>query len=462
MQLKLTSRFLLAVLAVFGVLVMTNVCILLYLLFQQNTQQSINTLSSPAIEQFTRQLDEHVMYDDGSVSFPDDVFAQLETFHAWLQVVDFSGNVVYSYNVPEDVLTSYRPVDFVQTYRYQEQVNTTTFFGDGQRYNYIVGVVNPNVERIILTYENESVMNVLRKLFIAITIINIAIIMIAGWLFSHPLTRPIARMTQALQLLETKKTLPPQKKSGLYAPVFANLQSVSHKLARAEEERLQLETMREEWISNVSHDLKTPLASIRGYAELLNSANVTEDERLDYASTIERQAEHMKNLLDDFNLTMRLRHQQLPMTTERINFVSFVREMVIDLLNDPSAAERHIEFDAPDVEVMKNIDSHYMRRALLNFLYNAITHNRSDVAIFITMTEDGTLSIRDNGNGIKEQDVAHIFERYYRGTNTASTDGTGLGMAIARDIIEAHGGSVSLISKEHVGTTITVKLPIIT
>ena len=458
MQFKLTSRFLLAVLAVFGVLLILNAGILLYLLFQQSAQKS-STFSSPHIEQFTRTLDTQAVVENEAITFHDDVLAQLDAFNAWLQVVDFSGNVLYSYNVPSDVLTTYRPVDFIQTYRYQEQANTTTFFGDGERYNYIVGVVNPDVERLILTYENSNVFNVLQKLFIAITIINVGIIVIAGWIFSRPLTKPIARMTQAIQLLETKTTLPPQKKSGLYAPVFANLQSVSHKLALAEEERTKLERMREEWMSNVSHDLKTPLASIRGYAELMQADDVSTQERLEFTATIERQAEHMKNLLDDFNLTMRLRNQQLPLAMEQVNLVSFVRELVIDLLNDPNAAERHLEFDAPDVAIIRSFDPHYMRRALLNFLYNAITHNDPNVTVQITITAAGTLSIRDNGKGIPADDVAHIFERYYRGTNTASTDGTGLGMAIARDIIEAHGGSVSLISKEHVGTTVTVSLP---
>lgn len=457
MQLKLTRRFLLIVLAVFSVLLFMNALIFLYLLFQQNTQ-SIDTLQSPTIEQFTRQLDEHAIVSDDGVTFPEAVTEQLTSFNAWLQVLDFSGNVVSSFNVPDDIPTTYRPVDIVQSYRYQEQFDTTTFFGDGAQYNYIVGVVNADLERIVFTYETSNLLDVMRKLLIIIAIINVAIIIVAGWVFSRPLTKPIARMIDAIQLLETKQPLPVPKKSGLYAPVFNSLQSVSHNLAQAEEERLKLERMREEWISNVSHDLKTPLSSIRGYAELLNTYELTADERLDYVQTIERQANHMKNLLDDFNLTMRLRNQQLPMERLPVNFVSFVRELVIDLLNDPNAASYNIEFDAPEHTIEKHIDAHYMRRALLNFLYNAITHNDANVTLRITIDNAGQLTIADDGKGIAAHDVEHIFERYYRGTNTATIEGTGLGMAIARDIIEAHDGSVSLQSELGVGTTVTITL----
>lgn len=146
------------------------------------------------------------------------------------------------------------------------------------------------------------------------------------------------------------------------------------------------------------------------------------------------------------------------MSLERVNFVSFVREIVIDLLNNPTA-QPNIEFDTHDETVMKSIDVHYMRRALLNFIYNAITHNRDDVVIHITINKAGALRIEDNGKGIPAADIDHIFERYYRGTNTATTDGTGLGMAIARDIIVAHGGNVTLTSTEHVGTAVTIELP---
>ena len=113
-------------------------------------------------------------------------------------------------------------------------------------------------------------------------------------------------------------------------------------------ERDQLDQMREEWISNVSHDMKTPLASIHGYAELMkdSSTDITPQELYEYTSIINRQSKYMKDLLDDLNLTMRLRNQQLPLQFEDVNIVGFIREMTIELLNDSSFGDRQVEFEA--------------------------------------------------------------------------------------------------------------------
>jgi len=93
----------------------------------------------------------------------------------------------------------------------------------------------------------------------------------------------------------------------------------------------------------------------------------------------------------------------------------------------------------------------------MNFLHNALLHNGPDVTVHVSVDEN-IITISDNGKGIAAADLEHIFERYYRGTNTEQTTGTGLGTAIARDIIEAHGGTVSITSEEQKGTTVSIYL----
>lgn len=457
MQFKLTSRFLLSVLAIVGLVIVTN-SILLFIFVIQQQQNSLNDLNTNAVEHFTREFQHSVTVEHNNITVEQQALDQLDTFQAWLQILDFNGNVVYSYNVPDDVKAHYRPVDLIQSYRYQEQANTTVFIGDGDTHNYLIGVNSPNLNRVTFVYENSTLLAILQKLFVVIAIIDIIIVIIVGWIFSLPLTKPVAKIIDKIQRLKTNNYDAQAKNRGIYTPVFNNLHDVAHNLAQAKQERIKLEAMREEWISNVTHDLKTPLASIRGYAELLDDEQIHSAERLEYAKTIEKQADHMKNLLNDLNLTMRLRNQQLPMHKEAINFISFVREIVIDLLNDPILGQHNIQFDAPNIQLLKNIDPHYMRRALLNFIYNAIAHNDGNVEIIIRFTEHGVLHITDNGKGIAAPDLAHIFDRYYRGTNTSQTDGTGLGMAIARDIIVAHDGHITIESIEHQGTDIIIQL----
>ncbi|WP_249662298.1 sensor histidine kinase, partial [Lysinibacillus fusiformis] len=120
--------------------------------------------------------------------------------------------------------------------------------------------------------------------------------------------------------------------------------------------------------------------------------------------------------------------------------------------NTPKYELANLEFETATEDSLHQIDEHFMRRAIMNFLHNAILHNAPDVSVLVSVDED-SITISDNGRGIAAEDLEHIFERYYRGTNTEKTTGTGLGTAIARDIIEAHGGTVSISAISGKGTS---------
>lgn len=198
------------------------------------------------------------------------------------------------------------------------------------------------------------------------------------------------------------------KRPGVFKRVFANLNDVSETLQAHENERQKLEQMRNEWISNVSHDIKTPLASIRGYAELLRNDEISPEERLEYAGVIERQSLYMKELLDDFNLTMRLRNQDMSLNLQETRIEGFVRKIIIDLLNDPQFQTHEIDFSSNAPELTWEIDQHLMKRALLNFILNALIHNDDDVKVTVEVAENSII-IRDNGRGIKKRRTGTNF-----------------------------------------------------
>lgn len=290
------------------------------------------------------------------------------------------------------------------------------------------------------------------------------IVIIIGFLFGKKLTAPLHTLIEGIQQLRERRFKKMPTPKGVYEDVFRNMNELSEKLDRHEEERKRLDQMREEWISNVSHDMKTPLASIQGYAEFINDSatDLTAQELQEYTSIIKSKSMYMKDLLDDLNLTTRLRNHQLSLQFEEVNLVQFLREMTIELLNDPTFGERQIEFEANVAKAMHKVDKKLLKRAILNLIYNALVHNDENVVVKIrvdTGPESHTqISISDNGQGIPTKDLEQVFERYYRGTNTTSKHGTGLGMAIARDIIWAHEGNLDMTSIENTGTTITILL----
>ena len=455
MKWKLTARYLISILSIVFIVIIVNTIILIGLLIDrayQNTDDSDNSSG----ENFTRTFSQYLTLEDNQVHVTEEGENALEEFGAWLQILDNNGNVISSYRTPDHVATNYTPIDLIHKYKYMDDELNTYFIGEYEGYSYLIGVPNSNEKREVLMISPTIFMTYAYQFLGAIIIVDLIIAAVVGFLFSTILTKPVNRIIERISELKERKfhTKKP-KHSGIYKHVFANLNNVSKTLQEHEEERIKLEKMRNDWISNVSHDIKTPLASIRGYAELLRNDNVSSHERLEYAEVIERQSLYMKELLDDFNLTMRLRNHEMPLQRQDTNMEGFVRETVIDLLNDPQFGSSQIHFYSENSELSWKIDQHLMKRALLNFMYNALIHNDENVEVFVNVTEDA-ITIHDNGKGISPEDQYQVFDRYYRGTNTGHIRGTGLGMAIARDIIVAHGGEVELASQVGKGTNIKI------
>lgn len=143
--------------------------------------------------------------------------------------------------------------------------------------------------------------------------------------------------------------------------------------------------MKEEWISNISHDIKTPLASILGYAEMMKDAEYyfSLEEMMEYAEIIESKSLYIKEVIEDLNLTTRLKSKELTLNTKTINMVTLLRNMVIDILNDAKYADRHIEFQCNQETILSDVDEILIRRAVNNLIYNAIVHNDNNVKIVV-------------------------------------------------------------------------------
>lgn len=234
-------------------------------------------------------------------------------------------------------------------------------------------------------------------------------------------------------------------------------------LRRNEIERKELDSMREEWLANITHDIKTPLASIQGYAEIISDKEYefSKEEIQDYTEIIYSKSKYIKELVDELNLSTRLKNNALTLNKHNTNLVLLLRNIIIDILNDSRYENRDIEFTSNIDVIEKEVDTILFKRALTNLIFNAVVHNKEDVSIKVELKKIDriTVIIKDNGNGISTEDLKHIFDRYYRGTNTGEAHkGSGLGMAISKEIINNHGGDIKINSKLGHGTEITIIL----
>lgn len=464
MKWKLTLRFLRSVMTIVVIVGIVNAILFLSLFFIKVNNNNFGTEEASA-ETFSRTFSQYVELQAGKPVVNEEGLKKLQEMSAWVQFLNDQGEQAAAFYTPEELKTEYSPIEIVQMYKYKElDARTTVFVSEAQNFSYFLGINNPKIGRYVMTYDYAKIfkdVNVFLSIFL---IVDVLIVILIGFLFGKKLTAPLHTLIEGIQQLRERRFKKMPTPKGVYEDVFRNMNELSEKLDRHEEERKRLDQMREEWISNVSHDMKTPLASIQGYAEFINDSatDLTAQELQEYTSIIKSKSMYMKDLLDDLNLTTRLRNHQLSLQFEEANLVQFLREMTIELLNDPTFGERQIEFEANVAKAMHKVDKKLLKRAILNLIYNALVHNDENVVVKIrvdTSPESHTqISISDNGQGIPTKDLEQVFERYYRGTNTTSKHGTGLGMAIARDIIWAHEGKLDLTSAENIGTTITILL----
>jgi len=230
-------------------------------------------------------------------------------------------------------------------------------------------------------------------------------------------------------------------------------------------EEARLEQMRREFVADVSHELKTPLTTIKGYAEtLLSGALETKDVAAGFLSTISEEADRMDRLIKDLLTLSALDVQQATLTLRP----TLLDELILDVADKLafSAQKRNLRFrtDFPEEVPMVLANADKLEQVLVNIMSNAIkyTHEGSDITVSLKPTgEMVRVGIKDQGPGIPEEDQARIFERFYRVDKARARElgGTGLGLAIAKQIVEAHGGRIGLESAPNEGTEIYFFLP---
>jgi signal transduction histidine kinase len=277
------------------------------------------------------------------------------------------------------------------------------------------------------------------------------------------MNRTLSNITTGIKGLASNEYTP-MKEKGMYKDVLYSLNLLDSKLKASEEERRRNQTLREEWIANISHDLKTPLSPIKGYAEILTDSkyDVSLLDVKKYGEVILRNAENVEDIVENLNFTYQLKNGMLPINRSDENLVRLLKEVIINILNHPKYEERNIIFNCTEDRINFNFDNTLLRRAFTNLLYNSVIHNAPDTIIKVSVRQEDKIyiTIEDNGKGMSEEEVKKLFERYYRGTKSSvSVKGSGLGMAIAKQIIEVHEGKINVKSKLNVGTSIEIEFP---
>lgn len=224
-----------------------------------------------------------------------------------------------------------------------------------------------------------------------------------------------------------------------------------------------MQIFRDDFIQSFSHEFKTPIVSIQGFAKQLLREDLSDDERREYATIIVEESRRLSHLSANVLRLSRLDSEETITEHSPFRLDEQLRSCILLLERQWTEKQLNLDIDLESVTVDGNFD--LLSEVWLNLLTNAIkfTGNGGDIAVRLIRQEPwAVVSIRDTGIGMNQQTLDHVFEKYFRGDTLQHFDGNGLGLALAYRIIKLSGGSISAVSQENTGTTFTIKLQIST
>lgn len=220
------------------------------------------------------------------------------------------------------------------------------------------------------------------------------------------------------------------------------------------------EILRNDFVENVSHEFKTPLTAIEGYATLLQQKNLTEEKRIEYTQKILLSTRRLSSLTGNILLLSRLENQEIAVKKECYCLDEQLREII--LLLEPSWSSKQLALDIDLADCSCTANHELMAQVWQNLIGNAIkfTQEKGTIKVLLYRKANSVIvSIADNGPGMSEEVMARIFEKFYQGDTSRSVSGNGLGLSLVKRIIDLHGGSITVQSQSGQGAAFTVVLP---
>lgn len=439
MKSKINKRLIgIAILAVIATVI--GITIIYYGLFQRQVRADLSV--SAKLLKDTHYF-ESVNIDTDEIDLSTDIEELRVTW------VAEDGTVLYDNDASAELLTNHndRPeiqeafVDGVgEAIRKSDTMNKNTFY-------YAILLDNGTVLRVAT--DTQSLLSVYISVAPVISLI-ILIIISACVVISHLLTR---------QLLKPIEVMVSNLENADYESPYKELDPLSEMLRSQHTDVLAAAKARQDFTANVSHELKTPLTAISGYAELLEGGVASEEKQNHFYHEIRKNADRLLALINDIIRLSELDRVNQELAFDRIDLYEVAKECVDDLSINAKVKDISIAIEGEKCVINGNRD--LLRELIENLVQNSIRYNNPGGKVLVSVNTIGNstcLIVKDNGIGIPAADQQRVFERFYRVDKSRSkaTGGTGLGLAIVKHIVEIHDAKIELDSAPGVGTTISV------
>lgn len=355
-----------------------------------------------------------------------------------------------------------------------------------KRYSRTVGadmlyfaIYHPETDTVIrssiqLTVSQQSILR-MQYIFIAIMTVTVVVLGVFGYFFSKRLSRPLLELKKAAETVSdsdytVRINTTSRDDIGAVSAAFnrmaEKLEIEKHTIEANNERLADLQNMRSEFVANVSHELKTPLTSIRGFVDTLrNTENVDPAVQKRFLEIIDIEAQRLHQLINDILQLSEIERLQPDSEKEHFELCDLISETANLLKEKAEEREITIVFDACEpLPVLA--DRYRIKQILINLIDNAINYNRKDGMVWLSAKREPNsmiaIHVRDNGEGIPQEHLQRIFERFYRVDKSHSREvgGTGIGLSIVKHIAALYEGNAIAESQEGVGSLFIVRLKI--
>ena len=274
-------------------------------------------------------------------------------------------------------------------------------------------------------------------------------------LFFYKIKRRIVPLNRTILSYQKGKTadISPDEVPSEFHEVVRNFKSLLRRLEQTREEKETLYQERQKLIADVSHDLKTPLTVIQGYAKAFSENRVPPEKQDAYMAAIFNKSKQATDMVNDLFMFTQIEHPDYPLRLETTDFSEFVKSFFAEKYTELTDGGFELQVDIDDRHIRLELDRKLMRRLLENLLSNAMKYNASGTTVFVSIREQEnrvTMTFADDGVGIPEEIAHTLFQPFVTGNIARTTGkGTGLGLSIAQRIVQMHQGELSLILPPH-------------
>lgn len=381
-------------------------------------------------------------YSEGVIS------NSLKSTSKWFKVLDKNLNVILeSDNAPAK-----------KNYTEKEIIYMRGYYNNGlfiEKYQYIN---NDGIKRTAIIKSRElytnsffKKMNILTKIdFVVFGIAYIILVVIFVFVLRSKFYEPLEKLNKAMELLTEGKRKKPVDYSGPreFVDICDRFNIMVSKLEDSENQRKKLMNDKERMMADISHDLKTPITSIQGYAKALSDGIIVDEDKDKYIKIIYEKSKKLTELINIFHEYSKLEHPDFNLIFEKVDLSEYLRAYIALKYEDIVESGFNIEVDIPEEEMEIKIDKVQLQRVFDNILGNSIKHNEKGTNIYVSLKEKNDIYeiiIADDGKGISKDIANNIFEAFTVGDESRnSKQGSGLGLAIAKTIVDLHEGTIEL------------------